>query len=213
MSNPAHSIATALAEHIPAHWAAIGGVIGQRYTPEPFPMQQSITSRRSIMKTLFAAAAIALAASAPAQAWVVTEKTSPMDDSKTVRMLASSNESIPSRFGLGSDRINLRIRCEENSTEMYFQFSGHHMADIQGYGKVRMRVDEGDVFSRSMRVSTSNKALGLWSGSGIGTIKRFFGGDTLVVQATPYGESQITVTFDLTGIEEEIQPLREACNW
>lgn len=28
MSNPAHSIATALAEHVPAHWAAIGGTIG-----------------------------------------------------------------------------------------------------------------------------------------------------------------------------------------
>lgn len=26
--NPVHSIATVLAEHIPVHWAAIGGVIG-----------------------------------------------------------------------------------------------------------------------------------------------------------------------------------------
>lgn len=166
------------------------------------------------MKIITATTALVLTAvTANAEAWFVSEETSPMDDSKTVRMLASSNESITNRFGRGSDHINLKIRCKENTTAMYFQFEGHHMADIQGYGQVKMRVDDGQAFTRGMSVSTDNTALGLWRGNGIGTIKRFFGGDKLVMQATPYGESKITTTFDLTDIKDEIKPLRQACHW
>lgn len=168
------------------------------------------------MKKVIATISLALfAATSTAQAseWHVEEEISLMDDSKTVVMILSSNEKFPMSFGQGSDSIDLIIRCSENSTAMYFVFNGHHMADIQGLNRVTMRVDDAKAVTRSMSVSTDNKALGKWSGSGIGIIKTFFNADNLVIRATPYSESPITATFNISGIEDEITPLREACSW
>jgi type VI secretion system protein VasI len=38
-------------------------------------------------------------------------------------------------------------------------------------------------------------------------------GEQLYVRAAPFSESRIEMTFNITGIEDEIAPLREACSW
>jgi type VI secretion system protein VasI len=40
-----------------------------------------------------------------------------------------------------------------------------------------------------------------------------FGGNRLYVRATPYSESAVDGVFNITAIEEVIQPLRKACGW
>ena len=55
-------------------------------------------------------------------------------------------------------------------------------------------------------VSFSEKRL-------ISRIKKMFGNKKLRARITPIGEKPITVTFDISGLETAMRPLRRACNW
>ncbi|MDR5857933.1 hypothetical protein FZZ93_02510 [Halomonas eurihalina] len=145
--------------------------------------------------------------------WMVNTKTSPIDDSVSVYLRSDSKEPIRDRLGRKRD-AQLWIRCVENTTSMIFQFADHHMADLNQYGKVTLRIDDQKARTMRLSESTDNKALGLWNGgNSIPVIKRMFGHDTLTVRATPYSQSPITTQFPITGLEDAIQPLREACHW
>jgi type VI secretion system protein VasI len=40
-----------------------------------------------------------------------------------------------------------------------------------------------------------------------------FGKSTMIVRITPFGENPFTATFNISGLEEAIVPLRQACKW
>lgn len=145
--------------------------------------------------------------------WRVQIDQSPVDDSKTVVLISKTKDALPGRFGKESSP-SLVLRCLRNTTSAYINFDGYHMADIQGYGKITFRVDKNKAFSRNTDVSTDNKALGFWSGgSAIPFIKQLLGGETLLVQATPFSESPLTFSIDISEIDEAVKPLRETCGW
>lgn len=145
--------------------------------------------------------------------WRVQIDQSPIDDSKTVVLISKTKDTLPGRFGKESSP-SLILRCLRNTTSAYINFDGHHMADIQGYGKITFRVDKNKAFSRNTEVSTDNKALGLWNGgTAIPFIKQILGGETLLVQATPFSESPLTFSINISEIDEAIKPLRETCGW
>ncbi|WIX34703.1 type VI secretion system-associated protein TagO [Salinicola sp. JS01] len=145
--------------------------------------------------------------------WSVNESTSEFDDSKTVSVVLYSSDSIAKRFG-GRDSATLALWCTENTTKAYFTFAGNFMADIQGYGRVRYRIDDEAAVTKSMDVSTDNESLGLWyGGSSIPFIKSMFGHDSMVVRVTPFNQSPITMKFPISGLEDAVKPLREACHW
>ncbi|MBX5157680.1 hypothetical protein HJB89_11160 [Rhizobium sp. NZLR8] len=140
----------------------------------------------------------------PLSKWTAENATSKMDDSHTVNL---------SLFAEGSS-TSINIRCEEKVTSFYFTMGGKFLADIQGYGVIRYRFDADKSQKKDFTVSTDNEALGLWSGgSAIPFIKQMIGHQKLIVQITPYNESQDTVEFDITGIDEAISPLRMQCKW
>lgn len=145
--------------------------------------------------------------------WVTSISQSKVDDSTTVILSAESQNIVSGRFNKTA-RPRLILRCMENATSAYINFDGLHMAEIQGYGRVTFRVDKKKAVTKSTDVSTDNKALGFWSGGGaIPFIKSLFGGSELLVQATPFSDSAVTFSLDISGLEEAVQPLRKACNW
>lgn len=145
--------------------------------------------------------------------WQIRSSTSPFDDSKTVTMELYSLDEIPDRIGR-SGKPKLYLRCKENTTNAFITFAGNFMADIQGYGRVRYRLDSDAAVTKRMQVSTDNEALGLWSGgTAIPFIKDMFGHETMILSATPYNQSAYTMSFDVKKLEEAIKPLREACHW
>lgn len=145
--------------------------------------------------------------------WDLSISQSKIDDTTTVLLRTRAQEPVAGRF----NRIatpTLVLRCLENTTVAYINFDGLHMTDIQNYGQVTFRVDKQKAFSLRTRNSTDNKALGLWSGnSAIPFIKRLYGGNTLLVQATPFNDSPVTFSLNIAGLESAIQPLRTACKW
>lgn len=145
--------------------------------------------------------------------WVVTEDKSALDDSTTVVLSLNSRESINGQFGPAGPAM-LVLRCFENTTVLYLWLNNLFLSDIQGFGIVSYRIDDGKASELRMKQSTDNKALGLWSGSvSIPIIKKLIEGRSIVMRATPFNESPIEFSFDLLGLGTAITPLREACNW
>ncbi|WP_333830981.1 type VI secretion system-associated protein TagO [Pararhodobacter sp.] len=150
---------------------------------------------------------------APDSEWSVRVDQSPLDDSTSVYMSVQSDRPLRARFRQESD-ASLNIRCRENTTSIFIHFGGHFMSDIQGRGRVDYRVDDRPAGHTTMSVSTNNEALGLWSGNrSIPFIRGIMDGGSLYVRATPFSESALEMTFNISGLDEELAPLREACNW
>ena len=147
-------------------------------------------------------------------AWQLRTETSLLDDSTSVFLSIFSKEPILNRFGSGGP-AQLTVRCLENTTSVVVNFAGLFMSDIQGRGRVDFRVDDNPPDNINMRVSTNNQALGLWKGGqSIPFIQtHLLGGDSLYLRATPHSESAVEMQFNISGLDEKIGPLREACNW
>ncbi|WP_348681953.1 type VI secretion system-associated protein TagO [uncultured Halomonas sp.] len=153
----------------------------------------------------------------PNSPWFVRQDTSPMDDSTSVFLSTYSKELVPHKYRSGrAAPAVLQLRCMENTTALYIEFNGHYMVSsrYQDWGDVDLRVDAGNARTIGMHESTDNQVLGLFrGGQSIPVIKSMFGAEKLLVRATPFNESPITVTFDVSDLESEITPLREACHW
>jgi len=145
--------------------------------------------------------------------WDVEIETSKIDDSKNVFLFVDSIEPVRNRYG-SSVRSKLTLRCRENVTSLSIWFGGHFMSDTESHGDVTYRIDTETAQTKRFRESTNHKHLGLWSGpSAIPFIKDIFDHEVLLVRATPFSESSVTMEFPIAGIESEITPLRKACGW
>ncbi len=82
------------------------------------------------------------------------------------------------------------------------------------YGNIMYCLDSGTARTVNGETSTDNRAIGLWRGNrSIPVIKQMFGKSEMVIRMTPYGKSSFTATFDISGHEQAINPLRKACSW
>ena len=82
------------------------------------------------------------------------------------------------------------------------------------YGDIEYRVDQEKSHTVNGNASTDNRALGLWSGGkAIPLIKQLLGKSKLTVRMMPYGESAFTASFNISGLDTVIEPLRQACKW
>ena len=145
--------------------------------------------------------------------WALTEDKSALDDSRTVVLSINSEEPIRGQFGPPGPAV-MYLRCMENSTVLYLWLNDLFLSDIQGFGSVDYRIDDGKAASLRMEGSTDNKALGLWNGgASIPVIKKLIDGKRVVFRATPFNESPVEFSFDLSGLDAAIAPLKEACSW
>jgi type VI secretion system protein VasI len=88
------------------------------------------------------------------------------------------------------------------------------LADIQGYGNVDIRLDADKADTYHFLASTDNKALGAWrGGQSIPLAKKMNAAKKLTMRFTPYNESRITATFDISGMEKGLKQVADACNW
>lgn len=203
----------------------IFSIIGDRpFEPDDEPVAQAEQQRRaeaalaaldeaSAQQSNEAASSDSTPPPPPPSPWKVSRWQSKMDDSPAVLLRSQSEEIVSGRFG-SPGPATLMLRCLENTTNLLVKVNDHFLADIQGYGNVRYRIDDRQADTLRMRESTDNEALGLWSGGqAIPVIRRMFGHDQVTMQITPFNQSPVTVTFPITGLQEAIAPLRKACHW
>ncbi|EEK2974700.1 hypothetical protein P700_16170 [Salmonella enterica subsp. enterica serovar Newport str. CVM75_1280] len=74
------------------------------------------------------------------------------------------------------------------------------------------RIDKQKAVNKTWLISTDTKAV-FYNGKVIDFIKRLESGQKLFAQITPYNESPVNTTFNLSGLSEAIKPLQESCGW
>lgn len=145
--------------------------------------------------------------------WATGTETSPIDDSTNVFLSVDALEPHTDRYG-NLYLPALVLVCRENVTALYIDFDGEFMADSGGFGTVTMRIDDAPAREVQMAESTNNLALGLWRGGlSIPVIRELLEAEELFVRATPFSESPRDMIFPVAGLDEVIDPLREACGW
>jgi type VI secretion system protein VasI len=178
-----------------------GATAGTRETPESCAKVANNYARQFCYEDLEKAG---IKIPDPVPEWVVEKEKSKMDDSETINLNLRSLE-----YG-----TTINIRCEEKVTTIYFTLGSAFMADIEGYGNIRYRLDQEKAQKKAFEVSTDNEALGLWSGkSSIPFLKQLIGHRRLTTQITAYNESATTSQFDLAGLADALEPLRRNCGW
>ena len=142
--------------------------------------------------------------------WRVSQEVSPVDDSMTVLMKLNAENRVDVK-GWGSDYASypkLVIRCKENKTSVYINYDSFLSTDDM---TVLTRFDKNPAKKHSWGVSTDYEAV--FAPSGVSWAKKIANASKLFVRLTPYGESPVSATFDLTGSEEAMRPLRATCGW
>jgi type VI secretion system protein VasI len=145
--------------------------------------------------------------------WMIETETSPIDDTTSVFLTLESEDWIPGPYGQAGPMV-LHIRCMENTTAAILYFNEHFMWSRQGGGRVEYRIDDQPADTIDMEASNNNVSLGLWNGRrSIPWIEDLLIADTLFVRAVPMNAGPLGATFDLTGLDAAIAPVRENCGW
>ncbi|QHJ77040.1 MAG: hypothetical protein [Bacteriophage sp.] len=145
--------------------------------------------------------------------WHLVEDHSKLDDSVSYILIAISDEKVDETEGLGGYG-SIGIACSKNTTRILFQAGNQYLSDTGKYSRVSYRLDKEKFEKISMDVSEDGDALGLWSGAvSIPLIKKMFSHEKMVVEITPYRKTPVTMEFSISGLEEAIKPLRQACKW
>ncbi len=146
--------------------------------------------------------------------WVVSVETSAMTDETNVYLRLESEQPVYCSWSSGNP-VTLLLRCRENTTSAIFS-TGCHMTSSRynNYGDVTYRLDDEAPRVKGFTESTNNRSLGLWrGGQAIPFIREMLDNEQLLVRMMPYGESAFEVSFNISGLDEAIQPLRDACGW
>ncbi|MGR3839711.1 MAG: hypothetical protein ACU0A2_15295 [Cognatishimia sp.] len=121
-------------------------------------------------------------------------------------------ETAECRFG--RKHAKLVFECHEGKASA--RFETHCRISTFGIGDdglVTYRVDRRDVLTRRFSESENNRALGLWDNDdSIAFIQTLKGGAQLAARIKPQTYAPFIATFDLTGFDDAIQPLLDACN-
>jgi type VI secretion system protein VasI len=141
-------------------------------------------------------------------AWRTSITTNPLTDAQRVVLLLES----PTKAESYSDNVTLALRCDGGVTDLYVIWDTY--LSINNV-PVTARVGTASAQTLTWIISTSNETT-FYPGSNstvVNFVKSLLGQGSFVVQTTPYGDSPVTATFDIYGIDNAIVPLRQACGW
>jgi hypothetical protein len=158
----------------------------------------------------------------PTDKWHVTEKQSPMDDSKTVVLAVDSDDEV--QGPLGKVRPSLILRCQEKKTDIYVTTGMAANVEADGEHVVGIRLDDGAARHENWSESTDHAALFasdiIWNdheptfhGGRIEFAKKLAAASQLTFQFTPFDGSPQTARFDLRGLDTHVHDVAEACGW
>ncbi len=163
--------------------------------------------RVMIARLLLIAAIATLPLPAAAEPWQLRTDISEIDDSINVFISTEADEVIAGRYG-DPVRPTLTIRCKQNETDVLINWGMFITTDE---ADVLSRLDKTPARTRSWQMSTNYEAT--FAPSPIKFINEMTKHDRLLVQVTPHGENAVTTSFTISGLEQHLPKLRDACHW
>ena len=143
------------------------------------------------------------ASTAPGK-WRATERTNPLDDSRTAILTL---EAADARSIL-NDAPLLVLRCQSGKTEAYINWDDY----LGSTAMVTIRFGDTAAVTSEWLISSNNESTFPRQG-GEWFAKRLLRVDRLVAQVTPYNANPVTAVFDVRGLDFAIPTLRETCAW
>jgi type VI secretion system protein VasI len=109
-----------------------------------------------------------------------------------------------------TDPPGLVLRCQRGRTDAYIewrQFFGAASAV-----EVTVRIGNAEPVTQDWHVSADNTST-LLPGNTMRFIESLFGETRVAARTTPYGDDPVTAEFSITGVENAVANVREACGW
>lgn len=143
--------------------------------------------------------------------WVLRDATA-ADGSRDVALAIFTTGQAGGELG-GSLRVALWLRCSDERTLLYIDWNAP--VDTGGRAVVRMQtqVDGQDPEETHWARYSNRNVTGMYTErASVQLIKQLFGGSTLVARLNEE-HSAFSASFNITGVEQAIAPVRQACDW
>ena len=136
--------------------------------------------------------------------WDVKTTINPIDDSKTV-VLTLYEDAVVNNL---DQSVYLIVSCQAEETELYMGWG-----IFLGIWSRSVLVRLGDGKAKKQVWAISYDKLHTVKSNPKKFIEELLKHDTFVAQITPYSSNPITATFNISGLENALKPLREVCGW
>ncbi len=136
--------------------------------------------------------------------WQKIVDTNPLDGSKDIQMLIRAVKRTASQ----RENVILVLTCNQGTTSAYVvwrQYLGTYDPEVT------WRVGSDPSVAETWSLSTDNEAT--FSPRAIALIKQMMTHDLFLIRTAPFGKSSVTLEFNTGGLINEIDELREACDW
>jgi type VI secretion system protein VasI len=137
--------------------------------------------------------------------WSTSTTTDPLTDQSVYVAILTAGTGR-GRFG---ESIDLVVRCAKKTTDLYINWASFLGSESTF---VTHRVGKDKAVRQSWVVSTDHKSS-FYPGSPVSTLKKMIDTNSFVVNVTPYSESPVTATFDISGASEALSDVRKGCGW
>ena len=134
--------------------------------------------------------------------WILKTETSPIDDSRTYILRRDAEEEIGRGFFASTP--TLIIRHKEGSLELYITIGQYLGSDGT---LVTSRLGSSPAQESEWSTSTDGKAI-FYPSNVDAFVRQLMENNKLVIRVTPYGESPVTTSFNLSGLTKAIEPMK-----
>jgi len=143
--------------------------------------------------------------------WRVASKETKFSDKPDVYLSLPAEDTVVDLLA-GEVRPVLWLSCAEGKMIGYINF-GFTIGG--GKKQLEYRIDGSQPRSASLATSSDFQGLGNWQDSAqlIATLKSWFGAREFLIRTVSISNDPMVATFDITGIETAVAPLRESCGW
>ncbi len=142
--------------------------------------------------------------------WLYEKKTDEFTDEVSYVLFLKSDK-VPASRG----EVSIIITCKNNRTNIVMVADGYILKssnDTSDTWEADYRLDKLKA-SKFNAYASRNAFFPTPLSAHIPFIKEMFNHDKLRVRFETYDGTRETATFKITGTENEIKPIREACNW
>ncbi len=174
------------------------------------PLSATITAPQSTIAPIL----VSTQTNAPAPSsgkWQVSTNKSEFDNSTTV-VLSLEAESLIEGW-LTKTLPTLILRCKEREINVYVNVGTQSNVEYGRYdaATVRVRFDQNQAFNTVANESTDGESLFFQDPHGM--IIAMLQSSEMVFGFTPFNADPVATTFDLRGLKNVIEPLKQSCNW
>lgn len=143
--------------------------------------------------------------------WRVTSRDSKFSDTPDVYVTLPADDTVNDLLA-GEVRPVLWLACTDGKMTGYINF-GFTIGG--GKKQIEYRIDGSAPQTASLETSSDFQALGNFKNPDqlTETLKLWFGSREFVIRTVSISNEPMVATFDLTGIEEAVEPLRQSCGW